>query len=254
MPNRILKESICVSESLEPLTWFEEVLFYRLIVSCDDYGRYDGRPVIIKNRLFPLKNGIPLEEVEGALVTLDEKGLICLYEVDGKPYLYLRTWGEHQVIRAKRSKYPDPASNCKQMHANVSVIQSNTETKSNSETGARIQSETKTETKPETKSETKPEAKSETKPEPKPEAKPNPPVFVPPTEREVEKYCEEIHSPIRADRFYCYYRSRGWKGIQDWRAALQLWIRRETDKSPGTPDLNEELRKLTILNERMKSG
>ena len=43
MPNRILKESICRSEEIDSLSWFEEVLFYRLIVICDDFGRYDGR-------------------------------------------------------------------------------------------------------------------------------------------------------------------------------------------------------------------
>ena len=54
MPNRILKESICSSDSINELSWFEECLFYRLIVNCDDYGRFDGRTAIIKNRLFPL--------------------------------------------------------------------------------------------------------------------------------------------------------------------------------------------------------
>lgn len=48
MPNRIIKESICVSDSIDSLSWFEEVLFYRLIVVCDDYGRFDGRIPIIK--------------------------------------------------------------------------------------------------------------------------------------------------------------------------------------------------------------
>ena len=43
MPNRILKESIRTSDTIGELSWFEEVLFYRLIVSCDDYGRFDGR-------------------------------------------------------------------------------------------------------------------------------------------------------------------------------------------------------------------
>lgn len=56
MPNRILKESIRTSDSINELSWFEEVLFYRLIVSCDDYGRFDGRVAIIKGTCFPLKN------------------------------------------------------------------------------------------------------------------------------------------------------------------------------------------------------
>ena len=55
MPNRILRETVCTSNSVDQLSWFEEVLFYRLIVNCDDFGRYDGRAAIIKNRLFPLK-------------------------------------------------------------------------------------------------------------------------------------------------------------------------------------------------------
>ena len=58
MPNRIIKESICTSDSIDSLSWFEEVLFYRLIVNCDDYGRFDGRPSIIKSRLFPLKENL----------------------------------------------------------------------------------------------------------------------------------------------------------------------------------------------------
>ena len=38
MPNRILKENICVSDDIDRLTWFQEVLFYRLLVNCDDFG------------------------------------------------------------------------------------------------------------------------------------------------------------------------------------------------------------------------
>ena len=46
MPNRIIKESICRSDQINGLTAFEEVLFYRLMVSVDDFGRYDGRQAI----------------------------------------------------------------------------------------------------------------------------------------------------------------------------------------------------------------
>ena len=60
MPNRILKESICVSDDIDGLSWFEEVVFYRLLVNCDDYGRFDGRPAVLKNRLFPLKESVPV--------------------------------------------------------------------------------------------------------------------------------------------------------------------------------------------------
>lgn len=126
MPNRIIKESICVSDSIDSLGWFEEVLFYRLIVSCDDFGRFDGRLAVIKNRLFPLKENLTLKNVELAVNKLARAGLISLYENDGRPFLYLPTWNEHQTIRAKQSKYPEPPeSNCKQMISNASKCSRN---------------------------------------------------------------------------------------------------------------------------------
>ena len=115
MPNRIIKESICTSDSVDQLSWFEEVLFYRLIVNCDDFGRFDGRTAVIKNRLFPLKDNLTIKSVETAINKLASAGLVALYVFEGKPYLHLPTWNEHQTIRAKRSKYPEPENICKQM-------------------------------------------------------------------------------------------------------------------------------------------
>ena len=108
MPNRIIKESICTSDSIDNLTWFEEVMFYRLIVNCDDYGRFDGRAAVIKSRLFPLKDNITVKAVEAAINKLVSVELVALYVFEGKPYLHLPTWDSHQQIRAKRSKYPSP--------------------------------------------------------------------------------------------------------------------------------------------------
>lgn len=152
MPNRILKESICTSDSIDGLGWFEEVLFYRLIVNCDDFGRFDGRPAIIKNRLFPLKETLTVKAVTGAINKLASAGLVTLYMFEGKPYLYLPTWNYHQTVRAKRSKYPAPEDGCesvntseiicKQMNVNVPVIQSNPNPIRNPNTNAEDAGET----------------------------------------------------------------------------------------------------------------
>ena len=140
MPNRILKESICVSDSVNGLSWFEECLFYRLIVNCDDYGRFDGRVPVIKNRLFPLKDNLTIKAVKDGINKLVSAGLVVLYVFEDKPYLYLPTWNDHQNVRAKKSRYPAPdgnvntsASNCIHMHANVPVIQSESVSESVSE-------------------------------------------------------------------------------------------------------------------------
>ena len=107
MGNRIIKESICTSETIEELGWFDEVFFYRLIVSCDDYGIMDARPKILKARLFPLRD-ITLDEIKAALRVLMGNGLIRMYTVGGKPYLQVITWTEHQRIRDSKHKYPMP--------------------------------------------------------------------------------------------------------------------------------------------------
>lgn len=136
MPNRILKESICRSDSIDALSWFEEVLFYRLIVNCDDFGRYDARLKIIKNICFPLKD-VTEKDVESALKKLSAAGLVRVYETQGRPYLQLVTWEAHQNIRAQKSKYPTFDETCIQMYADDNScsrnpIQSNTKSKSES--------------------------------------------------------------------------------------------------------------------------
>lgn len=114
MPNRIIKDSICRSDSIDSLTWFEEVLFYRLIVACDDYGRFDGRIAIIKGTCFPLKD-IRNGDIEKALQRLSAVGMVEMYEVQGRPYLQLTAWERHQQIRAHKGKYPAPDIRCNQL-------------------------------------------------------------------------------------------------------------------------------------------
>ena len=114
MPNRIIKETICTSDSVDQLSWFDEVFFYRLIVNCDDYGRFDARPPILKARLFPLK-AVTEKQIGDSLNKLSTVGIVTVYEYDGRPFLQLATWDKHQQIRAKKSKYPAYDISCNQM-------------------------------------------------------------------------------------------------------------------------------------------
>lgn len=131
MPSRILKDSLCTSETIDILTAEEERLFYRIIVQCDDYGRMEANPLIIRSRCYPLKSDvITCNQVFTWLNGLKNAGLLKLYLVDGKQYLQVTTWEKHQQIRAKRSKYPSPDDqntpseiNCNQMITNVPVFE-----------------------------------------------------------------------------------------------------------------------------------
>ena len=206
MPNRIIKESICASETIDELTWFEEVLFYRLMVKVDDFGRYDGRVKILKGNLFPLKD-VTVKDIEKALNKLSAVGLVDLYTVNGHPYLQLRTWSEHQTIRNKKSKYPsiedrDPQLNaneinCNQLHANVPVIQSNP-----------IQSN----------------------------PNPNTNRFTPPTLEDVKAYCEERNNNVDPQKWFDYYTANGWmvgkNKMKDWKASVRTWEKNSFTNKP----------------------
>lgn len=109
MPNRILKETICTSDTINELTADEERMFYRLLVQADDFGRFDGRATIIRSSCFPLRvDSVSDADVERWLQRLAEVDLIRFYHVDGRRYLHFTTWDKHQQRRAKHSKYPQP--------------------------------------------------------------------------------------------------------------------------------------------------
>lgn len=114
MPNRIIKESVCTSDTIDQMTWFEECFYTRLWTACDDYGRMDARPAILKSKLFPLKERLSQKDVQNALQKMVDIGCVRLYQCDSKPYLYLPSWEVHQQIRAKRSRYPAPEDTCQQ--------------------------------------------------------------------------------------------------------------------------------------------
>lgn len=206
MPNRIIKESICTSDTIDKLTWFEEVFFYRLIVNCDDYGRFDARTAILKARLFPLKS-VTEKQISDALHKLSTVGIVTIYEHDGRPYLQLVTWEKHQQIRAKKSKYPAPDETCNQMISDDIKCPRNP-----------IQSE------------------SNPNPNQNPKENPNssadkPHRFTPPTLEEVVAYCRERNNGIDPQRFIDFYSAKGWmigkNKMKDWKAAVRTWEKRQ---------------------------
>lgn len=202
MPNRILKDSICTSEEINNLKPNEEVFFYRLLVSCDDYGRFDGRTSIIKSRLYPLKENIKNKDIEKLLISLINQNLIFMYKHNDAAYIQVSKWEKHQQIRNHKSKYPSPNDensnlisidiNGNQKISDVTVIQSNP-----------IQSESNA-------------VCEKTK------------KFIAPTIEEIKAYCIERKNNVNPERFLYHYETNGWvqgkdKPIKDWKACVRTW-------------------------------
>ena len=123
MPNRILKESIRTSKSINAMSDFQFRLWAYLITYVDDFGRGSAEPDILKGFVFPRRKCVTEASIKAALTDLANMGLIHLYVVDGDSYLCLRNWEKHQKPRAATSKYPAPPeveSECMQMQADAS--------------------------------------------------------------------------------------------------------------------------------------
>ena len=108
MPNRVLSDSGKRSEQIDQLSWFDEVVFYRALLTADDYGCLDGRPKLLKSDLFPTRDDVTRKSIEESLAKLTSTDLLRAYEVSGKPYMLFPTWEKHQRIRRKKQKYPWP--------------------------------------------------------------------------------------------------------------------------------------------------
>lgn len=233
MPNRIIKESICTSDTIDELSWFEEVLFYRLLTYVDDYGRGDGRVKVIKGKVFPLKD-LSLEEVSEAMKKLSKVGLIQKYKVNEHPYIQMTTWKNHQNIRNKKSKFPPIEDgeivndceqlksidiNCNQLNANVPVIQSNP-------------------------------IQSESNPNPNPIRR----TFKKPTLEELESYINDKSLNVNAHTFMDYYESNGWKvgrnPMKDWKATVRRWNEKEKPTKPKGEGLMNKPEFLKYLKEQ----
>ena len=204
MANRIIKESICVSEQIDQLSPLEEVTFYRLLVNCDDYGCFDARERVVLSRLFPLKD-YKTADIRKLLNRLAAVGLIELYQVEGRPLLKVCKWELHQRVRISKHKYPTPedAESCEnspQVAANCRELP----------------------------------LESNTNPNPNPNPIDNRKRFTPPTVEEVAEYCKERNNNVNAERFVDFYTSKGWKvgkeSMKDWKACVRTWEGRDRGK------------------------
>jgi DnaD/phage-associated family protein len=113
MPNRIIKESIRGSDDLATVSAEAERLFWRIVVSVDDFGRFDARPkTIIGQCMTAFLGDVTSNQVNSWLTELERVGLLQLYVVEDRPYLVLTKWSKHQRKRAKDSKFPSPDEDC----------------------------------------------------------------------------------------------------------------------------------------------
>ena len=120
MPNRIVKESICTSETLASVSAEAERLFIRLITRADDFGIYPGNIKVISSTCFPITT--PKEEKISLWLSelININTIVLCVGEDLKIYVKFLNWKKYQTVRAAKSKYPSELADtdkCKQMIA-----------------------------------------------------------------------------------------------------------------------------------------
>jgi hypothetical protein len=93
---RTIKPEACTSESLAELPRAIRWTFACLWTHCDDEGRAVRNARLIKAAVYPLDDEMTPDAVAFDLAELERIGAVCFYEVDGREYLHIPSWSEHQ--------------------------------------------------------------------------------------------------------------------------------------------------------------
>lgn len=105
---RTLKPEAATSESLADVDRSTRWTFALLWTHCDDEGRAVNNPKLIKAALYPLDDDVTAEVISAEIADLCRVGAVCVYEVDGREYLHVPAWHEHQHPNRKvDSKIPE---------------------------------------------------------------------------------------------------------------------------------------------------
>jgi hypothetical protein len=123
VPVRLVREGILTSARMARLGWAEEVLFRRILSIVDDFGRYYGDPGMLRAACYPRQLAkVSDQDIAGWLQACVDAGLLVVYRADnGEPYIQVPRFG--QQIRAKQSKFPDPAEPAEQPLATAKQLQ-----------------------------------------------------------------------------------------------------------------------------------
>lgn len=107
---RSIKPEFFKSEDVSALPFRARLTWIGIWTQCDDQGRTKDNVKLIKADVWPL-DPVSLADIEEDLTTLASHGRIARYEVDGRAYLEITNWGDHQRIsNPSKPKHPAPLS------------------------------------------------------------------------------------------------------------------------------------------------
>lgn len=104
---RSIKPSAFSSETLSRLPRALRWTFAGLWTYCDDEGRGNANPRLIKAELYPLDDDVTPTVIDAELDELVTLGVVCRYEAAGKSWFHVVSFAEHQhPSKPQVSKFP----------------------------------------------------------------------------------------------------------------------------------------------------
>lgn len=113
---RSIKPEFFTSISIADLSRDARLMFVGMWTHVDDDGRCIDEPRLLKAALFPLDDDLTATHIDDLMGELEAKGRIVRYVVDGRAYVQVVGFNEHQKIdRHTPSKHPpcEPSSNAR---------------------------------------------------------------------------------------------------------------------------------------------
>lgn len=104
MPRRMITPEIWYNEKFTSQTDTGRLLFIGIFSNADDDGRLKASAKYLKAHIFPYDEDKKLDLIQQLRDELNKSGLINVYSTNGKEYLELPGWREHQLIRKDRYK------------------------------------------------------------------------------------------------------------------------------------------------------
>jgi hypothetical protein len=105
---RTIKPDFFVSDTVSALPLRARLTWIGLWTHCDDHGRCRDNVKLIKAAVWPLDD-VSLRDVASDIDELEKANVVFRYSVDGKGYIQVTNWSEHQKVdRPSKSTIPSP--------------------------------------------------------------------------------------------------------------------------------------------------
>ena len=113
---RFISKEITLDKKVNSLSSAYSMLaFTWLLTHTDGYGRVYGDPAVVKSIIFPRRQDVTVDDVEGYIREWSDTGLVVWYEVAGDKYIEFPNFSKHQVglnmtKEAKSNIPPNPTN------------------------------------------------------------------------------------------------------------------------------------------------